>query len=175
MPIYEYRCRDCSAEFERLVMGFDAPTPDCPTCGGAQAERLISKLGLAGGGGASGDDLFFSDKLSFTQRQGLKGRVPEVAKQAYKAMRSERIAAGKELGHSSHGPSEEELAEMDPEDPRRMEAGHYHDDDHIHLVDDDDDHGHAHDHGHSHGHDHAATDGHSHDHGHAHGEAGHSH
>lgn len=164
MPIYEYRCPDCDQRFERLVPGFSAPTPACPSCGATNGQRLISRLGLAGAPTGSADDLFFSDKLTFTQKQGLKGRVPEVAKQAYKAMRSERIASGKELHH--HGPSEEELAEMDPDDPRRLEAGHYHDADHIHLVDDEDGHSHGHDHAHDHDHEHSHADGHEHAHSH---------
>ena len=41
MPIYEYRCPDCSAEYEELVFGSD--TPLCPHCGGKKSERLMSR------------------------------------------------------------------------------------------------------------------------------------
>jgi len=40
MPIYEYRCPKCSAEFEELVFGDDIP--ECPTCGCPKSERLLS-------------------------------------------------------------------------------------------------------------------------------------
>ncbi|MDE2661701.1 MAG: zinc ribbon domain-containing protein [Gemmatimonadota bacterium] len=40
MPIYEYRCRECSHEFELLVRG--SMTPACPPCGSAELDRLIS-------------------------------------------------------------------------------------------------------------------------------------
>lgn len=40
MPIYEYKCPECSAEFEELVFGNE--TPSCPQCGGDKAERLLS-------------------------------------------------------------------------------------------------------------------------------------
>lgn len=167
MPIYEYRCESCGEVFEKLILQRQAPDPACPECAGGQVQRLISRLGLAGTAPATGDALFESDKLTFTQRQGLKGRVPEAAKQAYKAMRTERQAAGKELGHS-HGLSAQELAELDQDDPRRLEAGHYHDDDHVHLVDDDEPVGQGdgggadgHAHGHTHSHDHSDE----HDHG----------
>ena len=41
MPIFEYRCRACHAEFERLVTPPVAPTI-CPKCGGSDVERLLS-------------------------------------------------------------------------------------------------------------------------------------
>ncbi|MFN2446935.1 MAG: zinc ribbon domain-containing protein [Vicinamibacterales bacterium] len=40
MPIYEYRCRRCSAEFETLVRA--GSTPQCPQCAGQELERLLS-------------------------------------------------------------------------------------------------------------------------------------
>ncbi len=40
MPNYEYRCLDCSHEYEKRE-GFDAPAlQECPTCGGT-ARRVI--------------------------------------------------------------------------------------------------------------------------------------
>jgi len=170
VPIYEYRCESCGEVFEKLILQRQAPDPACPTCANHQVQRLISRLGLAGTTPATGDALFESDKLTFTQRQGLKGRVPEAAKHAYKAMRAQRQAEGKELGHAP-ALTAEELAELDQDDPRRLEDGHYHDDDHVHLVDD-------HDHGHDHDHDEEDHDHEGHDHeghddaaGHDHGPA----
>ncbi len=40
MPIYEYRCRECSHEFELLVRG--SMTPACALCASAELDRLIS-------------------------------------------------------------------------------------------------------------------------------------
>ncbi len=40
MPLYSYHCAGCDKEFELLVNFSD--TPDCPTCGGNNLERLIS-------------------------------------------------------------------------------------------------------------------------------------
>lgn len=45
MPIYEYLCPDCGARYEQLV-GLSAPTPACPTCGGANARKLVSAAGF---------------------------------------------------------------------------------------------------------------------------------
>ena len=45
MPIYEYRCLKCGAEFElkRSYSQFDEPAP-CPECG-SDSERLVSGFG----------------------------------------------------------------------------------------------------------------------------------
>jgi putative FmdB family regulatory protein len=40
MPIYEYACRACHHQFERLVRTGD--TPGCPSCGSQDLERLLS-------------------------------------------------------------------------------------------------------------------------------------
>ena len=40
MPIYEYKCRGCARQFEELVKLGE--TPDCPSCGGSDLERLVS-------------------------------------------------------------------------------------------------------------------------------------
>lgn len=41
MPLYEYRCKQCGHQFEK-IQSFSAPEEKvCPTCGG-EVERLIS-------------------------------------------------------------------------------------------------------------------------------------
>jgi len=40
MPIYEYKCRKCSHEFEKLVRKDEVPV--CPECEAADAEKLLS-------------------------------------------------------------------------------------------------------------------------------------
>ncbi|HEY8176298.1 MAG TPA: zinc ribbon domain-containing protein [Gemmatimonadaceae bacterium] len=40
MPIYEYACKSCGHEFEKLVRG--GKTPVCASCGAADVERLFS-------------------------------------------------------------------------------------------------------------------------------------
>jgi putative FmdB family regulatory protein len=51
MPIYEYRCQDCSQEFERMQRFSDPPVDTCPQCSGP-VQRLISRSAfhLKGGG-----------------------------------------------------------------------------------------------------------------------------
>lgn len=42
MPLYEYRCRRCGGTFEALVRGAEAVA--CPSCSGADLERLVSSF-----------------------------------------------------------------------------------------------------------------------------------
>ncbi|CAK7023045.1 MAG: hypothetical protein DELT_02491 [Desulfovibrio sp.] len=53
MPIYEYRCAKCGADFEEIV-GANAPAPPCPECHSDKTEKLVSKASFrccdSGGG-----------------------------------------------------------------------------------------------------------------------------
>lgn len=46
MPMYEYRCKACEAEFELLVRS--STVPACPQCGAGDLERIVSRLAPAG-------------------------------------------------------------------------------------------------------------------------------
>ncbi len=52
MPIYEYRCTDCSYEMDKLQKISDPPLTDCPACGRPTLQKLVSAAGfrLKGGG-----------------------------------------------------------------------------------------------------------------------------
>lgn len=52
MPIYEYACKSCGHQLEALQKLSDAPLTDCPECGDAGLEKLVSAAGfvLKGGG-----------------------------------------------------------------------------------------------------------------------------
>ena len=41
MPIYEYKCRKCSHEFERLIRK-DTDVPTCPECETAEVEKRLT-------------------------------------------------------------------------------------------------------------------------------------
>jgi len=46
MPIYEYLCRQCGHQLERLQKLSDAPLRDCPACAKPELQRLISAAGF---------------------------------------------------------------------------------------------------------------------------------
>lgn len=52
MPIYEYACRACGEELEKLQRLSDAPLTDCPACGKPELAKKVSAAGfrLKGGG-----------------------------------------------------------------------------------------------------------------------------
>ena len=45
MPVYEYRCKKCGYEFERVQKLSESPVRRCERCGGA-VTKLISPSGL---------------------------------------------------------------------------------------------------------------------------------
>jgi putative FmdB family regulatory protein len=47
MPIYEYKCNDCSEDFEKLVSGTN-PDVSCPKCGSKNIKKKFSLFGMSG-------------------------------------------------------------------------------------------------------------------------------
>jgi len=53
MPLYEYRCSSCGAQFEQLRRMQDAGAPvTCPKCQAPGAERLLSTISSHSGASA---------------------------------------------------------------------------------------------------------------------------
>ena len=49
MPIFEYRCDDCTTEFEVLQRVSDADTPpQCPNCGAVDPKKRFSAFATTG-------------------------------------------------------------------------------------------------------------------------------
>jgi len=47
MPMYSYRCRNCSATFDLLVgLTADEEEPKCVNCGSNDLERLLTSFGV---------------------------------------------------------------------------------------------------------------------------------
>ncbi len=49
MPMYEYSCDACGAEFEELGSMHDDSCPPCPACKSAETKRLVSRHSLKTG------------------------------------------------------------------------------------------------------------------------------
>ena len=70
MPIFEYTCRKCEAEFELLIRGeSDRKTAACPECRSKQIDKQFSVFGMSGvgsrgGGGGSSCSTCTSGKCS---------------------------------------------------------------------------------------------------------------
>jgi len=45
MPIYEYHCNACGADFEKLVFGIK-PEAACEQCGSKNTDKLMSRFGM---------------------------------------------------------------------------------------------------------------------------------
>lgn len=52
MPIYEYACRQCGHEFEKLVR--NGTVPDCPSCHSTELEKKLSVFSAHGSNGGAG-------------------------------------------------------------------------------------------------------------------------
>ena len=46
MPIYEYQCKSCGFDLEKLQRINDDPLVDCPQCGKPELVRLVSAAGF---------------------------------------------------------------------------------------------------------------------------------
>ncbi len=46
MPLYEYRCKKCGHEFEKIQKFSDAPIKKCPKCGKKAVEKLLSQSAI---------------------------------------------------------------------------------------------------------------------------------
>ncbi len=60
MPIYEYQCEKCGAEFEREQSISDDPVKTCPVCRSRKVKRLISRTSFVLKGGGWYKDLYSS-------------------------------------------------------------------------------------------------------------------
>ena len=47
MPLFEFRCNDCHAEFEALCRDATAREIACPRCGAEAPSRLISRFAVS--------------------------------------------------------------------------------------------------------------------------------
>ncbi|MEZ5339231.1 MAG: zinc ribbon domain-containing protein [bacterium] len=53
MPLYEYRCKDCGAEFEALVGRTETDPVECEQCHSSKTERIASTFSCCGSSSSS--------------------------------------------------------------------------------------------------------------------------
>jgi len=54
MPLFEFSCLECGAEFEKLLQKYsDNVEVQCPVCGGKKLEEKVSSFSSVSKGGAS--------------------------------------------------------------------------------------------------------------------------
>lgn len=56
MPIYEYHCKDCGQDFEKLFRFSDPKinTPECPGCQSENTHKRLSTIAAFSGGKSQG-------------------------------------------------------------------------------------------------------------------------
>ena len=57
MPIFEYRCDDCGAAFEKLLRRSDAAEVACPSCGRTHLTQQLSTFSARAGGASQSAEL----------------------------------------------------------------------------------------------------------------------
>ncbi len=51
MPVYDYKCRKCGAEFEKYLRSLSAAsTVKCEKCGSSQVTKLVTCCAVSSGG-----------------------------------------------------------------------------------------------------------------------------
>ena len=86
MPIYEYKCAECGAHFEKMQKVSDAPLTVCEVCGGKlEKQWSLSGIQYKGAGWSVTD---YSSKLKDTS--GAKSDKTETAKTGDKSDKSEK-------------------------------------------------------------------------------------
>ncbi len=69
MPIYEFACRQCGNEFEKIVSFSAKGAPNCPQCGSDQVERHIGLPALH----FKGSGFYINDSKASSKADASKG------------------------------------------------------------------------------------------------------
>jgi putative FmdB family regulatory protein len=77
MPLYEYQCSACSHRLETIQRHTDAPLQECPECGKAQLQKLISAAGFRLSGKGWYETDFKNDKQrNLSQKDSAEEKKP---------------------------------------------------------------------------------------------------
>jgi len=67
MPLYDYRCENCSHQLEVLQSASEGHQSDCPECKQPQLKRLVSAPSFTFKGGGWYKDLYGSSKAASSE------------------------------------------------------------------------------------------------------------
>jgi len=81
MPIYEYQCKACGYEFEKIQKISDARLVECPQCGKEELKKLVSASGFR----LKGSGWYESDFKSNGKKANEQAPIPACAAGACKA------------------------------------------------------------------------------------------
>ncbi len=105
MPIYEYRCKSCGYELEKLQRMSDPVLTDCPACNQSELKRLVSAAGfrLKGSGWYETDFKKGSKKNLHDSGNGAARPGASEAKPTTKSSdtKSSNMGSGKESGKAA--------------------------------------------------------------------------
>ena len=73
MPIFDFECRGCGNEFEKLVLKSDAPAPSCTACDSDDVVKKVSAPGFRLSGSGWYETDFKTGKKNLAGSQGDSG------------------------------------------------------------------------------------------------------
>lgn len=92
MPIYEYECQQCNANFDVVVMrASEKFTPTCDRCGSTEVRKLVSRVRISSEPTESG----LADRAANRMMQSFGGNVSDGAKREINQMAKVAAARGK--------------------------------------------------------------------------------
>lgn len=100
MPLYEYKCRDCSHRFER-VHSYQSRAPRCPECGGRSERQLSAPAIQFKGTGFYITDYARKDQGPSEETSGKGDKGDKDSAKATKDTKGEKTAATDKAGSSN--------------------------------------------------------------------------
>jgi len=94
MPTYEYHCKACDHEFERVQRITEDPLKTCPKCKKRKVQRLISQTSFVLKGSGWYNDLYSSKKGDAGKDAGEKPAAPASKSDADKSPSADSKDAG---------------------------------------------------------------------------------
>ncbi|MCP4626389.1 MAG: zinc ribbon domain-containing protein [bacterium] len=98
MPIYEYECTQCGAEFDCVVMNISDPFhPTCEKCQSTDVKKLVSRVRYLGGPKEDG----LAENAEKRMLQSLGGKVSDKTRQEIRDLSQTAAKRGKRRFESS--------------------------------------------------------------------------